>query len=334
VIHAARVAFLAAAVAVGLAFAAAPTSAAATPSRHAFKVLISPADATAGEATTFQVSVVNSSSSGVLLKSVQLSPPTGFTLSHTVLPPGLRRKATVRPRMLALHQIMVDPGTKLQIPVRALASAKCGKVPLRWASHAFEKGNGKGPQLTLQSMLSRLSVTVLCPSTAVCGDGGPPCSTDLSTSPSTYAVMSNASSGTLRETVNVGKRLICRGYKPRDANWYDALVAQPSAQPPPSAAAPPVDLITYKVRGADANGIGFCLGAAYEFTTASGTPAPKATLPTGASGFLGLLPMCSNGKPPCISNVSESADAHAKSGVDTTINVVIPEGPGDPWGGA
>jgi hypothetical protein len=261
---------------------------------------------------------------------VQLTPPKGFALARTPLPTRFRRKASLRQRMLALRQIRVKPGSKLQLAVTAMAPRSCGQDGLRWGTRGFERGSASGPQLALQSALSRVGVTVLCPAATVCGTSGVPCTTGLSTSPSTYAVVSNASSGTLNETVNVGKPLVCPGYRFRDANWYDADVA--SSQPPPAGTAPLVDGVTYTIRNARAKGIDFCLGATYDFTTASRTLAPKATLPSGASGFVGLLPMCSMAKPPCISSITESQDAMVKSGVDTTLDVQIPEGQGDPWG--
>ncbi len=324
-----RVGYLVASLGVVFLCAAASASAATTHARHAFKVLISPEYATAGQPTTFQVKFVNTSSRGVPLSAVQITPPKGFSLKGTTVPVGLKRKASRHQRMFALHQLTLKPGKSVQIQVAAAAPSQCGKGALRWTSRAFQHGNAKGAQLALQPALSSVGVTVLCPATAACGDGGPPCSTGLSTSPSAYAVVSDAGSGTLNETVNVGKRLVCPGYRLRDANWYDSLVSQ--AQPPPAGSAPITDQITYTIKNASSDGIGFCLGANYDFTTASGALAPKGTLPTGAPGFVGLLPMCANSKPPCISSITESTDDHVKSGTDTTLNVMIPEG-GDPWG--
>src|SRR5207302_928611 len=130
----------------------------------------------------------------------------------------LRRKATVQNRTLVLHQISVDPGKRAQITVSATAPDKCGRRLLHWSSKAFQGGAGSGDQLALNTALSSLGVTVLCPAAAACGDGGPPCSTSLVTSNSTYGVISDAASGTLNQTVNVGGRLHCGGYRFRDPN--------------------------------------------------------------------------------------------------------------------
>jgi hypothetical protein len=309
--------------------AAASASAATTHARQAFKVLISPEYATAGQPTTFQVKFVNTSSRGVSLGAVKIAPPKGFGLKQTTVPGSLKHKASRHQGTFALHQLALKPGKSVQIQISAAAPQQCGKGALRWSSHAFGRGNATGPQLALQSAMSSIGVTVLCPASAACGDGGPPCSTGLSTSPSTYAVVSDAGSGTLNETVNVGKRLACAGYKLRDSNWYDSLVT--GAQPTPAGTPPIADQITYTITNAHSKGIGFCLGATFDFTTASGSLAPKATLPSGAPGFVGLLPMCTDSKPPCISSISESSDDSVKSGVDTTLKVLIPES-GDPWG--
>jgi hypothetical protein len=192
--------------------------------------------------------------------------------------------------------------------------------------------NGSGSQVALNAAVSSLGVKVLCPAAAACGDGGPPCSTGLVTSNSTYAVISDAASGTLNQTVNVGNRLRCGRYRFRDPNWYDSVVTPPSGSPPTAAPTPIVDSVTYTIRNATMKGIGFCLGAAYDFATASGAQARPGTLPTGNPGFIGLLPRCTSAKPPCISSITQQPDPKAKTGFDAIMQIQIPES-GDPWGG-
>jgi hypothetical protein len=243
----------------------------------------------------------------------------------------LRRKIKVQNRTLALHRVAITPGQSARLSVTSTAPARCGRALLHWTSQAFEAQNGSGAQLALNAALSRLGVTVLCPAAAACGDGGPPCSTSLVTSDSTYAVISDAASGTLRQTVNVGGRLHCGAYRFRDPNWYDSAVLPPTTLPPPTTPTAIVDSVTYKIRNATAKGIGFCLGAAYDFTTASGALARPGTLPNGNPGFIGLLPRCSASKPPCIQSVAQQRDAKAKAGFDALMQVQIPES-GDPWG--
>ena len=105
-------------------------------------------------------------------------------------------------------------------------------------------------------------------------------------------MISDASSGTLQQTLDVGTSLTCAGYQRRDPNWYEANVTPPSSQLDTRATAPLVDDVTYTIKNTTSSGIGFCLGAAFEFTTASGAQAPARALPNGKPGFIGLLPTC------------------------------------------
>jgi hypothetical protein len=228
----------------------------------------------------------------------------------------------------------VTPGKRARLVVTATAPTRCGsRTVLHWTSQAFVGQNGSGLRVALNAAVSSLGVKVLCPAAAVCGDGGPPCSTSLVTSNSTYAVISDAASGTLNQTVNVGNQLRCGTYRFRDPNWYDSAVTPPTTSPPPIAPAPIVDSVTYTIRNATTKGIGFCLGATYEFATASGAQARPGALPNGKPGFIGRLPMCASGKPPCISSVSQQPDANVPSGQDALMQIQIPES-GDPWGRA
>ena len=292
---------------------------------------ISPQYATAGQPTTLRVTVVNTSSQATTLGSVTVKPPTGFTPPHPTSTTPLRHKTKVQNRTLSLFRLSLKPGDVARLSITTTAPTRCGRALLHWNSQAFQGTTGAGPQLALQSALSNLGITVLCPAAAACGDGGPPCSTSLVTANSTYAVIADAPSGTLTQTVNVGTRLTCGSYRPRDPNWYDSVVVPPASQTPTAAPISIVDDVSYTLRNTTAEGIGFCLGAAYDFTTASGNQAPAGALPNGKPGFIGLLPRCSESKPPCIASVSQKRDASAKTGFDTLMKVRIPEN-GDPWG--
>ncbi len=323
----------------------APVSAAATPEakpvaraaqqtlvipKQSYKVTIYPAYSTAGMPTTFEVTVANISAPGTMLKSVQVSPPPGFTLSRPGPNAPLRNKTLVQRRTLSLRHISLKPGAKLQFDVNATAPKRCGNLTRHWTSHAFQGATPTGPQLSLQSASSNFSVTVVCPRTAVCGDGGPACSTNLPTSVSSYGVVSTASTGTLRGTIDVGRRLKCGAYQFHDSNWYDSVVTPPATPPPTASVVPIVDSVSYTIKNTTTQGLGFCLGANYDFATASGNQAPAAKLPTGATGFIGLLPMCTPATPPCISKISQKSDP--SGGYDAVMTIVIPE-TGDPWGG-
>jgi hypothetical protein len=325
-------------IAIGLAAAGAPPATSAAPPttviKPSFKVAISPEYTTAGQPTTFQVTIVNTSPSGTTLGSVKISPPSGFTPPHPTPGSPLRSKTKVRARTLMLHQLSVTPGKRARLSVTATAPARCGsRTVLHWSSRAFATKNGSGAQLALNAAVSSLGVKVLCPDVMPCGVGGVACKTSLVTSNSTYAVTSDATSGTLNQTVNVGNQLRCGSYRFRDPNWYDSVVTASATSPPTTATAPIVDSVAYTIRNAGSNGIGFCLGAAYDFATASGAQARPRKLPTGSPGFIGRLPMCTGGKPPCISSISQQPDPNVPSGHDAVMEIQIPES-GDPWGRA
>ena len=298
---------------------------------NAFKVTIYPAYATAGLQTTFEVTVANTSSQPTTLHSVQITPPTGFTVAHPGPTSPLRRKTFVQKRTFSLHQISLKPGHRMRFDVTTTAPTRCGKRSLlRWTSRAFEGSSPSGPQLALQTAASSVGVTVVCPQLAACGDGGPACSTSVKTSVSTYGVVSNAAAGTLHGTLDVGKPLKCGAYRFRDPNWYDSVVTPPASGLP--AGVPPiVDQVSYTIVNASSQGLGFCLGALYDFVNASGAMAPAGKLPNGNAGFIGLLPMCTPASPPCISSISQQPDSQAKTGYDAVMSIDIPE-QGDPWG--
>ena len=301
--------------------------------KHAFKVTIYPAYTTAGLQTTFDVTVANTSSQGTTLHSVQVIPPAGFTLVHPGPTAPLRRKTFVQNRTFSLRQISLKPGHEVQFNVTATAPTTCGQgKALRWTSRAFEGSRVSGPQLALQTATSSVGVTVVCPQLAPCGDGGPACSTSETTNVSTYSATSDAGAGTLVGGLDVGTRLLCRGYKPRDPNWYDSLLnGSPAA----------VNYqIQYTLKDTNPGQLAVCLGLPYEFTTASGNNAPSALLPNGKPGFVGLLPTCGPAPTgPCLVSITPTPDPNTKTGFDANVTVQVPaQAPagapaGDPWFG-
>lgn len=311
---------------------AAPADTGASPSASpSFKVTISPQYATAGQTTTFQVTIVNPSSSGTMLQTVALRPPSGFTAPSPAPGSPLRSKTKVQNRTETV-QVALTPGTKAKpVMVSTNAPTKCGQtVVLPWSVQGLQGAAGSQSQLPLDPA-SSVNVTVLCPHRMNCGVGGKPCNTRQRTSTGTYAVVSNATAGTLRETVNVGDQLSCGAYQFRDPNWYDSLVVPPTSSPPTAAPVTLTNTVTYKIVNTTKKGVGFCLGAAYDFTTASGGQAPAGTLPNGNPGFIGLLPRCSKSSPPCITSLRPVPDASTVVGSDVVMRILIPEG-GDPWG--
>jgi hypothetical protein len=91
-----RMAFAAVALAIGLTGAAPEARAASQTPNQAFKVTISPEYATAGEPTTFQVTIVNVSGPGTTLGSVKVTPPTGFAPPQPTVGTPLRRETKVQ----------------------------------------------------------------------------------------------------------------------------------------------------------------------------------------------------------------------------------------------
>jgi hypothetical protein len=153
---------------------------------------------------------------------------------------------------------------------------------------------------------------------------GQSCSTSLSTSVSQLQVTANpaanpnVNSGTLTESVDVGTPLTCAGYEAVDPNWYESVMSTSNR----------VKVITYTLDNTSPEGIQFCFGAPYEFTTSSGGPAPAGTLPDGTPGFIGLLPSCP-ASGPCVESITSS---EGNEGANTIITVRIPDGlPGDPY---
>ena len=167
------------------------------------------------------------------------------------------------------------------------------------------------------------------------------CQTSISTSESVFSVTANPdtsqpNAGTLTGSADVGTALQCQGYIAEDPNWFSFLMSSVNRS----------KVISYTIKQVPASAVRhtrICLGAPYEFTTRSGTPAPQGTLPDGESGFIGLLPRCHrrwypyrNPPPqaggPCVASRTRTPDGTA---FEVTLTVDIPEGlAGDPWGRA
>ena len=335
----ARFGYLRLAFAIGGALALAAPGAAtaatqgAAPAPQSFKVTISPEYTTAGQPTTFHVTVVNTSTQATTLGSVKVTPPTGFSPPQPAPGSPLRRKTKVQNRTLSLHRISLKPQGQAELSITATAPTKCGRTVRNWSAQGFQGATGSGTQLALQSALSSVGVKVLCPSIAVCGDGGPPCSTGLVTSNSTYAVVSDAPTGTLRQTVNVGHNLTCGTYRFRDPNWYDSVVVPPTTPATDSRAGSNRRQRHLHAQGHHGEGRGLLPRRGIRLHDRVGQPGSAGTLPNGNPGFIGLLPRCSASKPPCIASVSQKRDTATKTGFDALLTIKIPEN-GDPWGHA
>lgn len=160
--------------------------------------------------------------------------------------------------------------------------------------------------------------------------GSGTCTTNASTTTSSLAVTTpSGTTTTLSVSFNIGSPLVCTGYTPMDSSWFSFLSSSTTSG----------KIVTYVVRPSTdqkeiVGATQFCLGAPYQFETASGTPAAAGTLPDGSSGYTGLLPRCKTGMPgPCVASKGTTPDASSPTGFDIVVNVSFPAGlPGDPWG--
>jgi hypothetical protein len=158
---------------------------------------------------------------------------------------------------------------------------------------------------------------------------------------STFNVMAKArssrriqSGSTMMGARDAGRRLVCPGYTRRDKSWFEFVLTTRTRMG-----------ITYEITDAihdtTREGIRFCAGLGYKFTTYSGRPARHATLPDGTRGYVGLLPLCKEDATgrvlstgPCITFIVEAKDSNSSTGVDTILGVQIPATTqSDPWGG-
>jgi uncharacterized repeat protein (TIGR01451 family) len=318
---------------------AAPGNAGAAVARRSFAVVISPAYTTAGQPTTFTVTVRNTSTATAPLAASNLVPPKGFKLMRVSLLHHHRGKARVQHNMATVQGTSVPRGGVVQTTVTAVAPmSACGKGVFRWSSGAATvtaigaSDPAPGHRLTLQRGRSHLGTTVVCPQAKPCAPGAA-CSTSQTTNVSSYSASSNATTGTLQGGLDVGSHLICPGYKSKDPNWYDSIVNDTS----PGV----VYQVKYKLDNIRPKFVRACVGLTYSFTTASGKPARAHKLPNGTPGFVGVLPACVGSAPtgPCVVSSTPSSDPKSKAGVDTNLVVQIPATPptgapaGDPWFG-
>ncbi len=120
------------------------------PAPQSFKVMISPEYATAGQPTTFEVTIVNTSTEAATLGSVKLTPPSGFTPPQPAPGTPLRRKTKVHNRTLSVNRLSLQPGDQAQLSVTATAPTKCGRTVLHWTAQGFQGATGSGTQLALR----------------------------------------------------------------------------------------------------------------------------------------------------------------------------------------
>ena len=255
--------------------------------KQSFKVTIYPAYTTAGQPTTFEVTVANLGSGD----DAAIRPAVAADGLHAVAA-GPERAVPAQDAGAAngrcrCGSISLKPGREAAVQRQRDRAQACGNTALHWTSHALPGRDPVGraavaPDGVRATLASRWSAR------------GRPCAATAArrarpTCPRRSAA--TASSRTRPRARCAGRstsarRLTCGAYQFRDPNWYDSVVTPPppGRRRPIASVAPIVDTVSYTIKNTTTQGLGFCLGATYDFTTASGNQAPAAKLPTGDPG--------------------------------------------------
>jgi hypothetical protein len=148
------------------------SAALANGSKASYTVNLSPATAPAGQSTTFDVALKNTSSAGIQLGSAAITPPLGFRVTHASLPAGAGH-AYVLFNIVVLDRLSLAPGATVDVSVTATAPSRCNSPFKLWLSVA-NAGGLFGQLLRLDVANSSLTTPVTCdPATAVQFAGQP-----------------------------------------------------------------------------------------------------------------------------------------------------------------
>ena len=134
-------------------------------SRASYTVKISPSTAPAGQSTTFDVALTNTSSAGIQLGSAAATPPLGFRVTRASLPAGAHGHAYVLFNVIVLDQLSLAPGATLHVSVTATAPSRCKSPFDVWLSVA-NAGGLFGQLLRLDVANSSLKTPVTCDTAA------------------------------------------------------------------------------------------------------------------------------------------------------------------------
>ena len=107
--------------------------------RDSYTVNITPASAPAGQATTFDVALTNSSP-GSGLASAAITPPLGFKVTGASLPADVAGHVHVILGIVVLDHLNVSPDSTLHVSVTAKAPSRCRWPFSRWFTVANEGG--------------------------------------------------------------------------------------------------------------------------------------------------------------------------------------------------
>jgi hypothetical protein len=134
-------------------------------SKASYTVNISPATAPAGQSTTFDVALKNTSSAGIQLGSAAITPPLGFRVTNASLSGGASGHAYVILNIVVLDRLSVAPGATVDVSVTATAPSRCKSPFDRWLSVA-NAGGLFGQLLRLDAANSSLTTPVTCDTAA------------------------------------------------------------------------------------------------------------------------------------------------------------------------
>lgn len=129
--------------------------------RDSYTVKISPSTARAGQTTTFDVALTNTSSPGSGLSSAALIPPLGFRVTSATLQGGASGRAHVFFNVVVLDHLSVPPMSTLHVSVTATAPSRCNSFFTRWLTDANE-GGFLSEDLILDTANSSLTTQVTC----------------------------------------------------------------------------------------------------------------------------------------------------------------------------
>ncbi len=129
--------------------------------KYSYTANISPASAPAGQSTTFDVALANTSSPGVGLASAAITPPLGFRVTGASLPAGTSGHVYVLFNIVLLDRVNIGSGKTVHVSVRAIAPSRCKSPFNRWFTVAAT-GGFRPALLRLDEAHSGLTTPVTC----------------------------------------------------------------------------------------------------------------------------------------------------------------------------
>ena len=275
----------------------------------------------AGGQDGYTITISNSNQTAVTLSSFTDSLASGFTY----VPGSSTGASTADPTISG--QTLTWSGS-FNVPAGGSASLHFNVTAPSTAGGPFYDnagGTATGGSVTPTGPTAPVTVTTTTNTTSTHCKMGQSCQTNISTPVSDLLITAlPGREATLTESLDLGSRLECAGYRAHDPNWFGFFVTT-SAR---------AKVLIYTLRNTLPDATQFCFGAPYEFKTNKGTAAGRHRLPDGSNGFVGLLGFCRTvHRGPCIASRTKTMDSSSAAGFDTVLEVHIPAGlSGDPWG--